>query len=76
MADDYSKHYDAYVTLIHCKVLLFNSVYPPEDDWIYWVDTTERTISRIKRDLSHRQTIINEGISGVESVAVDWIAGL
>ena len=47
-----------------------------EDDLIYWVDTTARTISRIKRDLSHRQTIISNGISGVESVAVDWVAGV
>ncbi|KAL8579462.1 hypothetical protein ACOMHN_026827 [Nucella lapillus] len=58
------------------KISLAASVdFYAEEDLIYWVDTTARTISRIKRDLSHRQTIINKGISGVESVAVDWVAG-
>ncbi|XP_076445601.1 prolow-density lipoprotein receptor-related protein 1-like [Babylonia areolata] len=58
------------------KISLASSVdFYAEDDLIYWVDTTARTISRIKRDLSHRQTIVNKGISGVESVAVDWVAG-
>ncbi|XP_059139258.1 prolow-density lipoprotein receptor-related protein 1-like [Physella acuta] len=42
---------------------------------IYWVDSELRLISRIKRDLSGRQIIVSQGISGAESLAVDWIAG-
>ncbi|CAL1537092.1 unnamed protein product [Lymnaea stagnalis] len=42
---------------------------------IYWVDSDLRLISRIKRDLSGREVIVSQGISGAESLAVDWIAG-
>lgn len=45
-----------------------------EEDYIYWVDGQERTISRIKRDLTDRQTLVKT-IYGVEGLAVDWIAG-
>ncbi|XP_012944048.1 low-density lipoprotein receptor-related protein 1 [Aplysia californica] len=41
--------------------------------YIYWVDSDRRLISRIKRDLSGRETVVSEGISGAESLAVDWI---
>ena len=46
------------------------------DNYIYWVDSTTRKISRIKRDLSNRKAIIHTGVGSVESIAVDWIAGL
>lgn len=39
------------------------------------MDSELRLISRIKRDLSGRQIIVSQGISGAESLAVDWIAG-
>ncbi|KAH9498800.1 Exosome complex protein, partial [Bulinus truncatus] len=42
---------------------------------IYWVDSDLRLISRIKRDLSSREVIVSQGISGAESLSVDWIAG-
>ncbi|XP_070183011.1 low-density lipoprotein receptor-related protein 1-like [Littorina saxatilis] len=58
------------------KISLASSVnFDAKEDRIYWVDTTARTISRINRDLSQRQTIVDSGISGIESMAVDWIAG-
>ncbi|XP_071101709.1 prolow-density lipoprotein receptor-related protein 1-like isoform X1 [Haliotis cracherodii] len=44
-------------------------------DSIFWVDSNSRTISRIKRDLTGRETVISEGINGIEGIAVDWIAG-
>lgn len=40
------------------------------------MDSDRRVISRIKRDLSEREIIVSDGISGVESLAVDWIAGM
>ena len=57
-----------------------------EDDYIYWVDITARTISRIKRDLTGRETIVPKGetidaqntvngLNSVEGLAVDWVAG-
>ena len=46
------------------------------EDYIFWVDGEERTISRIKRDLTERETLIpNESIYGVEGLVVDWVAG-
>lgn len=57
-----------------------------KDDYIYWVDITARTISRIKRDLTGRETIVPKGetidaqntvngLNSVEGLAVDWVAG-
>ena len=51
------------------------SVLVTGDGHIYWVDSERRLISRIKRDLSGRETIVADGISGAESLAVDWIGG-
>jgi len=56
-------------TLIECPGL------PVESGYIYWVDNKARTISRIRRDLTQRQVIIEKGIVGCEGIAVDWIAG-
>ncbi|XP_060590385.1 low-density lipoprotein receptor-related protein 1-like isoform X5 [Ruditapes philippinarum] len=44
------------------------------EDTIFWVDTKANTISRIKRDLTGREVIIQDGINSVEGLAVDWIA--
>ncbi|KAK3082885.1 hypothetical protein FSP39_007983 [Pinctada imbricata] len=47
-----------------------------DGDHIYWVDKTSSVeITRIKRDLTGRETIISEEESDVTSIAVDWIAG-
>ncbi|CAH1788845.1 unnamed protein product [Owenia fusiformis] len=45
-----------------------------ELDYIYWVDTTSRKISRIKRDLTERQVIVSSGLKMPEGIAVDWVA--
>ncbi|KAL5005791.1 hypothetical protein ScPMuIL_016949 [Solemya velum] len=47
----------------------------PDKDYIFWADSNANTISRIKRDLTERMMIVNSGISQVEGLAVDWIAG-
>ncbi|XP_053386538.1 low-density lipoprotein receptor-related protein 1-like isoform X2 [Mercenaria mercenaria] len=44
------------------------------EDSIFWVDTKANSISRIKRDLTQREVIVQDGISSVEGLAVDWIA--
>ncbi|XP_052831949.1 low-density lipoprotein receptor-related protein 1B isoform X1 [Octopus bimaculoides] len=56
------------------------------EDYIYWVDSSSRTISRIKRDLTKRKQIVPlddttnaqntvNAINTVEGIAVDWVAG-
>ncbi|GAB1610067.1 hypothetical protein Ahia01_001292600 [Argonauta hians] len=56
------------------------------EDYIYWVDSSSRTISRIKRDLTKRRQIVPlddtsnvqnnvNAINTVEGIAVDWVAG-
>ena len=39
------------------------------------MDEGENSISRIKRDLTQRQLVVELGMLGVEGIAVDWIAG-
>ena len=46
-----------------------------DEDWIYWVDEGENTISRIKRDLTQRELVVPLDMLGVEGLAVDWVAG-
>ncbi|XP_013411103.1 prolow-density lipoprotein receptor-related protein 1 [Lingula anatina] len=43
-------------------------------NYVLWVDSNSKTISRIRRDLTGRQTLVSDGISSVEGLAVDWIA--
>lgn len=45
-------------------------------DMLYWVDSSSHTISRIKRDLTERETIVTDEIPGIEDIAVDWISGM
>uniref|UniRef100_A0A8C7S0A9 EGF-like domain-containing protein n=1 Tax=Oncorhynchus mykiss TaxID=8022 RepID=A0A8C7S0A9_ONCMY len=45
------------------------------NDTVYWTDMGLNTISRAKRDQTWREDIITTGISRVEGIAVDWIAG-
>ncbi|GFO20808.1 LOW QUALITY PROTEIN: low-density lipoprotein receptor-related protein 1 [Plakobranchus ocellatus] len=49
--------------------------YHAEHGHIYWIDAGRRKISRIKRDLSDQETVVSQGLSGAESLAVDWIGG-
>ncbi|XP_038049226.1 prolow-density lipoprotein receptor-related protein 1-like [Patiria miniata] len=45
------------------------------NNFIYWVDTSSHAISRIHRDHTSREVLINSGMGRVEGLAVDWIAG-
>uniref|UniRef100_A0A6Q2Z9X6 EGF-like domain-containing protein n=1 Tax=Esox lucius TaxID=8010 RepID=A0A6Q2Z9X6_ESOLU len=45
------------------------------NDTVYWTDMGLNRISRAKRDQTWREDIITTGISRVEGIAVDWIAG-
>lgn len=55
---------------------LYYVIIMTEEDYIYWAESRPTAILRIRRDLTQRQVIVNNGILGVESIAVDWIAGL
>lgn len=46
------------------------------NDTVYWTDMGLNHISRAKRDQTWREHIITTGISRVEGIAVDWIAGI
>lgn len=50
-------------------------VYFEGNDTVYWTDMGLNRISRAKRDQTWREDIITTGISRVEGIAVDWIAG-
>lgn len=45
------------------------------NDTVYWTDMGLNRISRAKRDQTWREDIVTTGISRVEGIAVDWIAG-
>ena len=64
-----------YIIIILCK-LTFYLIYCLAEDIIFWVDTKANTISRIKRDLTEREVIVQDGINSVEGLAVDWIASM
>lgn len=44
------------------------------DDFIYWVDSEGGTITRIRRDMTGRETVVR-GLEAVEGLAIDWVAG-
>ncbi|XP_064475155.1 prolow-density lipoprotein receptor-related protein 1-like [Ornithodoros turicata] len=44
------------------------------DDYIYWVDSEAGTITRIRRDMTGRETVVR-GLESVEGLAIDWVAG-
>ena len=76
-------YYVYYRSLLLKRVLL--SLFQPNaiigscvaaaNDSIFWVDNVARSISRIQRDLTGRDIVVNTGILGAEGLAVDWIAG-
>ncbi|KAG9509575.1 Prolow-density lipoprotein receptor-related protein 1 [Fragariocoptes setiger] len=41
---------------------------------IYWVDSEDGSITRIKRDTTGHQVIVN-GLEAEESIGIDWVAG-
>ena len=40
------------------------------EDYIYWVDRDAVEINRIKRDLTERETVINDGLGTVTGLAI------
>lgn len=61
----------AFITspIINCRVHFAGN------DTVYWTDMGLNRISRAKRDQTWREDVITTGISRVEGIAVDWIAG-
>lgn len=45
-----------------------------ESDYIYWADSDHGTVTRIHRDGTGRQTVV-EHFETMESVPVDWLTG-
>jgi integrin beta 2 len=46
----------------------------PGEDLLYWVDSDYGSVTRIKRDGTGRQVVV-EHHESVESIAVDWVTG-
>lgn len=46
----------------------------PELDYLYWADSDHGTVTRIKRDGTGRQTVV-EHFESMESIPVDWLPG-
>ncbi|XP_044727187.1 prolow-density lipoprotein receptor-related protein 1 isoform X2 [Chrysoperla carnea] len=58
------------------KVSMANSIdFHAENDFIYWADSDHGSITRIKRDGTERQVVI-EQVETIDSIAVDWLNGL
>ncbi|XP_029850375.2 prolow-density lipoprotein receptor-related protein 1 [Ixodes scapularis] len=43
------------------------------DEYIYWVDTEGGSITRIRRDMTGRETVV-AGLDAIEGLAIDWVA--
>jgi len=56
------------------KILMATKIdfYHPEK-YIFWVDSEDASISRIKTDTTHYEKIVT-GLKSIEGIAVDWIA--
>ena len=54
-------------------IVLYNIL--SAEDTIYWVDTKAKSISHIRRDLTQHEILVQEGITNVDGLAVDWIGG-
>lgn len=56
------------------KILMATDIdYTYDDDYIFWVDRDDGSITRIKRDTTNYQVIVH-GVEKIEGVAIDWIA--
>uniref|UniRef100_A0A667ZSN6 EGF-like domain-containing protein n=1 Tax=Myripristis murdjan TaxID=586833 RepID=A0A667ZSN6_9TELE len=76
------KHFESSLTLnwkcsfiIPFSLVMNRMVCSAGNDTVYWTDMGLNRISRAKRDQTWREDIITTGISRVEGIAVDWIAG-
>lgn len=61
--------------IIPLSLVINGMVWFAGNDTVYWTDMGLNKISRAKRDQTWREDIITTGISRVEGIAVDWIAG-
>jgi integrin beta 2 len=43
-------------------------------DYLYWADSDHGTVTRIRRDGTGRQTVV-EHFESMESIPVDWLPG-
>ncbi|XP_035218425.1 low-density lipoprotein receptor-related protein 1-like isoform X2 [Stegodyphus dumicola] len=44
------------------------------EDYLYWTDNEAGTITRVKRDMTQREIVI-QGLDSIEGFSIDWIAG-
>ncbi|XP_054720384.1 low-density lipoprotein receptor-related protein 1-like [Uloborus diversus] len=44
------------------------------EDYLYWTDSDAGSITRVKRDMTHREVVI-QGLDSIEGFSIDWIAG-
>lgn len=44
------------------------------EDYLYWTDSEAGTITRVKRDMTHREVVIS-GLESIEGFSIDWVAG-
>ncbi|RWS26912.1 prolow-density lipoprotein receptor-related protein 1-like protein, partial [Leptotrombidium deliense] len=56
------------------KVLMATKIdFSFDHDYIFWVDSDDRSINRIRRDTTHH-SVIAHSVESLEGIAVDWIA--
>lgn len=65
---------DYYLPPIHRAFRASSIDYVHRDNLIYWVDNEEGSITRINRDTTNYQVIV-QGLESEESIAIDWVAG-
>lgn len=65
---------DYYLPPIHRAFRAFSIDYVYRDNLIYWVDNEEGSITRINRDTTNYQVIV-QGLESEECIGIDWVAG-
>lgn len=65
---------DYYLPSIHRAFRASSIDYVFKKNLIYWVDNEEGSITRINRDTTNYQVIV-QGLEAEESIGVDWVAG-
>lgn len=65
---------DYYLPPIHRAFRASSIDFVHQENLIYWVDNEEGIITRINRDTTNYQTIV-QGLESEESICIDWVAG-
>lgn len=65
---------DYYLPSIHKAFRASSINYVFNKNLIYWVDNEEGSITRINRDTTNYQVIV-QGLESEESIGIDWVAG-